>query len=88
MSESWSNLLSSVVDHPDAHLLKTMRAFRTFDRLYGNIPSGHFSDSNLLNAGMLDGSLFGRVAAMTADRFLKVEQASEAQSWDRRCYLD
>lgn len=69
----WLGIVQSVLQHPDEHLVKTIRALEHFARIYGTRGTGTFVDTGLEGAEVLDGTLFVRVAG----------NAIAAQGWVR-----
>lgn len=69
----WFGIVQSVLQHPDEHLVKTIRALEHYARIYGTKDEGTFGDTGLEGAEALDGTLFVRVAG----------NAIAAQGWVR-----
>ncbi|OCH85389.1 hypothetical protein OBBRIDRAFT_838993 [Obba rivulosa] len=84
-------ILQTSMKHPDEHLCKCQRALAHFAVLYGTRPKGHFhglstvSDpkARLEGAELLDGTLFIRVAGLTANElgWMREGQAKRAFSF-------
>ncbi|EMD35908.1 hypothetical protein CERSUDRAFT_52660 [Gelatoporia subvermispora B] len=88
----WLPLLQSAMVHPDDHLCKLQRALVHFAALYGARPAGHFaafasSAPALEGAEALDGTLFVRVAGLTADRLGWMREGQDDMGWDRRGFF-
>lgn len=85
-------ILQSAIKHPDEHLCKCQRALAHFSAIFGTRAKGHLhalsnvSDpkARLEGAEHLDGSLFVRVASLTADRlgWMREGQEKSAFSFD------
>ncbi|KZT34795.1 hypothetical protein SISSUDRAFT_991368 [Sistotremastrum suecicum HHB10207 ss-3] len=84
----WLPLLQSTVIHTDEHLLKFQRAVVHYATVYGNRKPGHFSGTELAGAELLDGSLFLRVAWLTANRLGWMREGQKAGDWDLVGFLD
>ncbi|KAH7914912.1 hypothetical protein BJ138DRAFT_268140 [Hygrophoropsis aurantiaca] len=74
---AWYPLLQSTLVHPNEHLCKLQRALAHFADLYGSRGKGHFVGTELAEAEGLDGTLFIRVALLTADRLGWVREGEE-----------
>jgi len=64
----WLPLIQTTLVHPNEHLCKLQRALAHFSELYGSRTKGYFVGTDLPEAEELDGSLFIRVALLTANR--------------------
>ncbi|KLO05052.1 hypothetical protein SCHPADRAFT_947215 [Schizopora paradoxa] len=93
----WYSILQTTLTHPNEHLCKLQRSLALADSLYGSRAAGHFEHLKSLSefdvgvgAGKvgfegiekLDGSLFIRVARLTADRLGWMREGQEEQGWD------
>ncbi|KAH9940616.1 hypothetical protein B0H21DRAFT_574991 [Amylocystis lapponica] len=83
----WLPLLQTTLMHPDDHLCKLQRALAHFSALYGTRGRGHFKHLEegahpLEGAERLDGTLFVRVAGLTADRLGWIREGEEKKGWD------
>ncbi|OCH85387.1 hypothetical protein OBBRIDRAFT_798234 [Obba rivulosa] len=86
----WLPLLQSALMHPDDHVPKCQRALAHFAAHYGGRPEGVFralaevSDpqARLDGAECLDGTLFVRVAGLTADKVGWMREGQENGGWD------
>ncbi|OCH85392.1 hypothetical protein OBBRIDRAFT_838996 [Obba rivulosa] len=88
----WLPILQSTLVHPDDHLCKLQRALVHFASLYGARPAGHFAPfanaaAPLEGAEVLDGSLFIRVAGLTAARVGWMREGQEDMGWDRHGFF-
>ncbi|KAG5641587.1 hypothetical protein DXG03_004688 [Asterophora parasitica] len=82
---SWLPIIETTVVHNDDHLPKLQRTLAHFASIYGTRAQGEedFGGSKLKDAGLLDGSLFVRVAGLTAGRLGRVREGEEpADFWD------
>lgn len=79
----WFSIIQNTLVHPDDHLPKTQRALAYHASLYGNRPAGFLAGTELAGADKLDGSLFLRVAGLTAKRLGRMRDGEEpAPFWD------
>ena len=79
----WLPLVQSTLVHPDEHLCKLQRALLHYGEVFGGAPRGAFAGlAELEGAEVLDGSLFVRVAGLTADRLGWMREGQEKGSWD------
>ncbi|KIJ93450.1 hypothetical protein K443DRAFT_125600 [Laccaria amethystina LaAM-08-1] len=65
---SWSSILGASMTHSDDHLPKLQRTLNHCSELFGDRKAGYFSRSELKGTELLDGTLFLRVAEVTATR--------------------
>jgi hypothetical protein len=81
----WLPIIETSLVHPDDHLIKLQRSLRHYGSLFGSRPAGlpDFKNTELSGADKLDGSLFIRVAGLTAKRMGRVREGEEAGHWDR-----
>ncbi|KAL0948373.1 hypothetical protein HGRIS_010955 [Hohenbuehelia grisea] len=65
----WLPIIQSAIVHTDEHLPKIQRALAHYAHLYGNRVAGlpDFAETELEGAEWIDGSLFVRIAGMTAE---------------------
>lgn len=87
----WLPIIQTTLVHPNEHLPKLQRALVHFATLYGTKPSGYFSAFNLAAAEdkeavlsgleVLDGTLFVRVARLTADSLAWMREGQEQRLW-------
>ncbi|KZT20020.1 hypothetical protein NEOLEDRAFT_1158829 [Neolentinus lepideus HHB14362 ss-1] len=84
-ANAWLPIIQATLVHPDDHLCKTQRALAHFAVLYGNRPKGYWKNSaahNLDGLEELDGTLFVRAAALTADRLGWIIEGKEMGRFD------
>ncbi|OCH89958.1 hypothetical protein OBBRIDRAFT_793774 [Obba rivulosa] len=79
----WLGIIQTTLVHPGEHVCKLQRALAHFAVLYGARSKGHFAELQLEGANELDGSLFVRVAGLTADRMGWMREGQEEANWDR-----
>ncbi|EKM51648.1 uncharacterized protein PHACADRAFT_212279 [Phanerochaete carnosa HHB-10118-sp] len=79
----WLPIVQTTLVHPDEHLCKTQRSLMHFAECYGGTEPGAFAHTDLQGAEMLDGTLFARVAALTADRLGWMREGETQRGWDR-----
>ncbi|KZT42073.1 hypothetical protein SISSUDRAFT_1058938 [Sistotremastrum suecicum HHB10207 ss-3] len=84
----WLPLLQTTITHTDEHLLKCQRSVVHYATVYGDRESGYFGGTELDGADILDGSLFVRVAWLTANRLGWMREGQVAGSWDRVGFFD
>lgn len=78
---SWSSILGAALKHSDDHLPKLQRTLNHCSELFGDRKAGYFSRTELKGAELLDGTLFLRVAGLTATR---MESLTENEPpWNR-----
>ncbi|GLB42754.1 putative protein of unknown function (DUF4243) [Lyophyllum shimeji] len=84
---AWLPIVENAVVHPDDHVPKIQRALSHYSALYGSREAGQpdFNATELPGADKLDGSLFIRVAGLTASRMGRVREGEEPgpKGWDR-----
>lgn len=89
----WLPIMQTTLGHPDDHLCKLQRALAHFAALYGTTPAGHFAplaDVNgapLEGAEVLDGTLFLRVAGLSANRLGWMREGEGNKGWDFKGFL-
>jgi len=85
---AWLSITQTAIMHSDHHLCKVQRALAHFATRYGERPAGHFTqlldvmDMNLDGIELLDGTLFVRVASLTAERVGWLRDGQEIDFWD------
>lgn len=86
----WLPLIQTTIVHPGEHFCKIQRAFAHFSCLYGSRAAGQadFVDTELEGAEKLDGTLFVRVAAETANRLGWLREGEKAGGWERDGFYD
>lgn len=90
--EPWLAIIQSTLTHPDDHISKLQRALSEFSSRFGGIAKGVFSNTELKDADLIDGTLFLRAAGLTTARLGWVREGQPplgADSpvpvvWDRR----
>jgi len=85
--DPWMPIIQSVLTHPDEHLPKLQRALAEYSCRFGSTPAGYFNGTELKDAELIDGTLFVRVAGLTAGRLGWVREGKPAGSWDRRGFF-
>ena len=81
----WLALMQSTIMHPDDHLCKLQRALLHYSSLFGTTRKGtfaHLKADGLAGAEELDGTLFVRVAGLTANRLGWVREGEAHNRWD------
>ncbi|KAF7416276.1 hypothetical protein PC9H_002541 [Pleurotus ostreatus] len=81
----WLPIINSTLIHPDNHIAKLQRALAHYSTLYGGRAAGQedFARTKLAGAEKLDGSLFIRVAALSAEKLGRVAEGEKASDWYR-----
>ena len=89
--DEWEPVIHDTIAHPDDHLCKVQRALLYFASAYGNRQAGSFSA--YANAGpgiggqeLVDGTIFWRVAQLTAETFGNKDGAPIG-TWDLRGFF-
>jgi Questin oxidase-like len=86
--DPWLPIIQSSLTHPDDHLPKLQRALAEYSSHFGSTPAGYFSGTELKDAELIDGTLFVRVAGLTAGRLGWVREGEPPSSllymWDVR----
>ncbi|PCH34665.1 hypothetical protein WOLCODRAFT_139493 [Wolfiporia cocos MD-104 SS10] len=84
----WVPIVQTTLMHPDDHLCKLQRALAHFDRMWGTRQAGYLErlaqvgGAPLEGAELLDGTLWLRVAGLSADRLGWMREGEENQGWD------
>ncbi|TFK51605.1 hypothetical protein OE88DRAFT_1567261 [Heliocybe sulcata] len=84
-ANAWLPIVQTTLVHPDEHLCKTQRALAHFAVLYGDRPKEYWKNEgahNLDGLEELDGTLFARAAALTANRLGWMVEGEEKGHWD------
>lgn len=86
-------IVQTTLTHPNDHLCKIQRSLAHASALYGLRPKGYFAHlqsavemggvGNFEGVEKLDGSVFLRVARLTADRLGWMREGGEQHDWDR-----
>ena len=86
----WLPIIQSALTHPDYHLPKLQRTLVEYSSHFGSTPAGYFAGTELKDAELIDGTLFVRVAGLTAGRLGWVREGEPplATVWDRRGFFD
>ena len=86
----WLAILQTTLVHPNEHLCKCQRALYHYAENFGNTPVGHFTDrvKDLDGAEVLDGSLFIRIAGLTANRLGWMREGQKQRSWDNGGFFE
>ncbi|EGN97420.1 hypothetical protein SERLA73DRAFT_57794 [Serpula lacrymans var. lacrymans S7.3] len=79
---AWLPIIQTTIVHPNEHLCKLQRALAHFAAIYGTRKAGYFHGTELEGADKLDGTLFVRVATLTADRLAWMREGQDGQGWD------
>ncbi|KAI0324192.1 hypothetical protein GY45DRAFT_1331792 [Cubamyces sp. BRFM 1775] len=79
----WLPIIQTTLTHPGEHVCKLQRALMHNATVYGTRDAGHFTGTELEGAELLDGTLFIRVAGLTADRLGWMKEGQEQGEWDR-----
>ena len=84
--DPWLPIIQSALTHSDDHLAKLQRALAEYSSHFGSTPAGYFSGTELKDAELIDGTLFVRVAGLTAGRVGLVREGEPLSSeiWDTR----
>ncbi|EKM51649.1 uncharacterized protein PHACADRAFT_261904 [Phanerochaete carnosa HHB-10118-sp] len=78
----WLPIIQTTLVHLDEHLCKAQRALLHFAECFGGLDAGAFASCGLDGADVLDGTLFARVASLTADRLGWMREGEEKRGWD------
>ena len=79
----WLPILQTTIVHPAEHLCKIQRALMHNATVYGQRRAGDLAGLELEGAELLDGTLFIRIAGLTADRIGWMKEGQKANDWDR-----
>ncbi|KAH9895753.1 hypothetical protein C8Q73DRAFT_644436 [Cubamyces lactineus] len=79
----WLPIIQTTLTHPGEHVCKLQRALMHNATVYGTRDAGYFTGTELEGAEVLDGTLFIRVAGLTADRLGWMKEGQEQGAWDR-----
>jgi hypothetical protein len=84
----WLPIIETSLDHPNEHLIKLQRALAHFGALLGSRSHGASEGglkgaANELDGGeLLDGTLFIRVAGLTAKKMGRVREGEGPREWE------
>jgi hypothetical protein len=90
----WAQIVQTTLVHPNEHLCKIQRALLHFAEVYGGAAPGAFAEASkdpqsaVVGAEQLDGTLFVRVAKLTADRLGWMREGQEKREWDYAGYFE
>ncbi|PCH34666.1 hypothetical protein WOLCODRAFT_27361 [Wolfiporia cocos MD-104 SS10] len=90
---AWLPIVQTCLMHTDDHLCKIQRTLAHFAKLYGDRPAGSLAGENadqdrLDGVELIDGTLFVRIAALTADRIGWMREGQEFIFWDLNASFD
>ena len=84
----WLPIIETSITHPSEHLIKVQRALAHFNTLFGHRGQGAHEGGlegaaqELEGAELLDGTLFVRVAGLTATKMGRVREGEAVGRWD------
>ena len=84
----WLPIMETSMTHPSEHLIKLQRALAHFSTLFGHREQGaregglDGAAQELEGAELLDGTLFIRVAGLTATKMGRVREGEAVGQWD------
>lgn len=84
----WSQIVQTTLVHPNEHLCKLQRALLHYAEELGGTAPGTFAKTSegtgsaYTGAEVLDGTLFVRVAGLTAGRLGWMREGQEKREWD------
>lgn len=86
----WLAILQTTLVHPNEHLCKAQRALYHYAENFGATPAGHFAGkvTGLEGIEALDGSLFVRIAGLTANRLGRMREGQEKRGWDNGGFFE
>lgn len=86
----WLPILQTTLVHPNEHLCKAQRALYHYAETLGGTPAGHFTGivKGLDGAEKLDGSLFVRIAGLTANRLGWMREGQTKRTWDNGGFFE
>ena len=87
---SWLALIQSTLVHPDEHLCKAQRSLLHYAAILGDTAPGTFAHlgKELDGAEILDGTIFVRVAGLTANRLGWIREGEPEKGWDNGGFFD
>lgn len=80
---AWLPIIQTTLTHPDQHISKLQRALLHNATEYGARGAGYLAGTGLEGAEAIDGTLFIRVASLSADRLGWMKEGQAEGSWDR-----
>ncbi|KAF8804078.1 hypothetical protein BYT27DRAFT_7225522 [Phlegmacium glaucopus] len=86
----WLQIIQSALAHPDDHLPKLQRALSEYASHFDTTPAGYFKGTELQDADLIDGTLFLRVAGLTAERmgWVREGEPPSQDGWDRHGFYN
>jgi hypothetical protein len=86
----WFAIMQSVIQHPADHMPKTQRSLMHWSTLYGTTPAGRWAtgDERLDGIELLDGTIFARVAGITADTLGWMREGQELGQWSHTLFTN
>ena len=84
----WLPIIETSITHPSEHLIKIQRALAHYSTLFGYRGQGaregglEGAAQELMGAELLDGTLFIRVAGLTATKMGRVREGEAVGQWD------
>ena len=84
----WLPIMETSISHPNEHLIKLQRALAHFSTLFGHRAQGagegglEGAAQEVEGAELLDGTLFIRVAGLTAKKMGRVREGEAPGQWD------
>ena len=86
----WLPILQTTLVHPNEHLCKAQRALYHYAETLGGTPAGHFASTveGLDDVDNLDGSLFIRIAGLTANRLGWMREGQAKRTWDNGGFFE
>ena len=84
----WLPIIETSITHPSEHLIKLQRSLAHFNTLFGHREQGaregglEGAAQELEGAELLDGTLFIRIAGLTAAKMGRVREGEAAEQWD------
>lgn len=78
----WLGITQSTLVNPNEHLPKLQRSLLHMAQLYGTRPAGYWAkEEGLEGAELLDGTLFVRIAGLTAGQLGWMREGQDKGSW-------
>ena len=66
--DPWLPIIQSTLTHPNDHIAKLQKSLAEYSSHFGSTPARYLSGAELKEAELIDGTLFVRVAGLTAGR--------------------
>lgn len=88
-ASAWARIWPSIIAHPNEHLVKLVRALGAFSQMYGGRGKGHYIGASGTHpeAGVVDGTLFVRAAALTMQKMGWVAEGEPTGVWEFNTYV-